>query len=124
VAYAAPGSTSPSIHKTISAASTNATSVKASAVELRGYVFANQHATAWAWVKLYNVDDAPTPGTDTPVLTLGLPPVSAGHISLLDENGEGVTFGTGLGFAITADEADADTTAVGAGDVVLNLLYA
>jgi hypothetical protein len=124
--YAAAGATSPNTSRTISAATTNATLVKGSPVDLRGYTFSNQHATLWRWVKLYNKATAPTPGGDTTllVLTIGLPPMSAGHINLVDATGEGILFGTGLGLTMTADEEDADTTAVGAGDVVLNLLYA
>jgi hypothetical protein len=123
--YAAPGATSPTIHKHISAATVNETLVADGPADFRGYIFTNQHDTAWAWVKLYNKATAPVAGTDTPVLTLGLPPGGSGHIELDGgPEGTGIRFGTGLGFAITADEADADATVIGAGDVVLNLLYA
>jgi hypothetical protein len=110
--------------KVISAASTNATLVRAGDTLVSGYSWTNQHATDWAWLKFYNKATAPTVGTDVPVFTMGFPPESAGHIDWRDRTGSGLSLGSlGLGVAFTADEADADSAAVGAGAVVFNLFY-
>jgi hypothetical protein len=98
--------------KVISAASTNATLVRAGDTLVSGYSWTNHKATA------------PTVGTDVPVFTMGFPPESAGHIDWRDRTGSGLSLGSlGLGVAFTADEADADSAAVGAGAVVFNLFY-
>lgn len=103
-----------------SAATTNATSVKASAGDLFKIVGNNTTATK-RYLKLYNKASAPTVGTDTPVLTLPLPGSAAFDISIT----AGYYFSTGIAFAITGAAADADTTAVVAGDIeCLNLVYA
>lgn len=57
--------------RVMSAATTNATSVKASAGNLYGVHLHNSGAAA-VFVKLYNKASAPVVGTDTPVTTLSL----------------------------------------------------
>jgi hypothetical protein len=110
--------------KVISAATTNETLVRAGDTRVNGYSWTNQHATNWAWLKFFDKATAPIPGTDVPVVTVGMPPESAGHIPWLDQKNLGLQLGSlGLGIAITADEADLDTTAVGAGSIVVNLFY-
>lgn len=96
-----------------SAASTNATSIKASATRLY-YLQLYNNSAAVKYLKLYNKASAPTVGTDTPVETYALKPndyfiLSAGDI--------GDWFVTGLAMALTGGEADADTTAVASGDI-------
>lgn len=109
-------------HKLISAATTNATSMKASAGRLATGRVANTHATAWRYLKFYNKASAPTVGTDVPVHTLAIPPGQS--ISLLDLCGNyGISFATGIAYAITGAAADNDTTAIGAGDVILTAQY-
>lgn len=102
------------------AATTNSTLVKGSAgrvVKLSAY---NASASV-KFVKLYNKATAPTVGTDTPVITLALP---AGQLVNYDLAPFGLQFATGIGFGLTGAVADADTTALVAGDVVgLNILY-
>lgn len=115
------GMWNPSRHKLISAASTNATLVKNARAGLFGGQIVNTNA-AWRWLKIYNKASAPVVGTDVPVLTIGLPPNS--HIPLAQIVGTiGDNFATGLAYAITANSADNDATAIGAGDVVVNMLY-
>lgn len=102
-----------------SAATTNAAVVKSSAGDLNRIVGRNQSA-AVLFLKLYNKASAPSVGSDTPVLTLPLPPEANFAFDLGTHY-----FSTGIGMAITAGAADADTAAVGAGDVIcLNLTYA
>jgi lysophospholipase L1-like esterase len=57
----------------ISANSTNATSVKASAGSVGLIVVSNINA-AVRYLKMYNKASAPTVGTDTPVMTIAVPP--------------------------------------------------
>lgn len=101
------------------AASTNATSAKASA----GRVYAIQGynaATSVRYLKIYNKASAPTVGSDTPVKTLALPP-SCGFAF---DWPNGYSFATGIAYALTTGSADADTGALTSGDVLgLNVDY-
>lgn len=103
-----------------SAASTNATSVKNSAgrfFKLRGY---NAAASA-RYLKFYNKASAPTVGTDTPVITIALPPLLSFE---LDMGLYGHYFSTGIAYAITTGIADSDSGALTSGDVqALNMWY-
>lgn len=105
--------------KLISAGTTNATSVKGSAGQVYGWYMSNMSATTTAFVKLYNKATAPTVGSDTPVMVLAIPAGAAANT----EFSQGIPFGTGIALAITAAVADADTTAVVANEVVVNLFY-
>jgi hypothetical protein len=111
-----------SVSRTLSAASTNGTSVKASAGQVYSVYCHNTNASP-RFLKLYNKASAPTVGTDTPVLTLPIPGNAAGAGFVLDTGGMGIAFGTGIALAITTGVADADTGAVAANEVVVNLLY-
>jgi len=104
-----------------SAATTNATSVKATAGDLFK-VSGNNTVASKRYLKLYNKATAPNVGTDTPVLTFVLP-ASAPFAIDLAANGQ--YFSAGIAYAITGAAADADTTAIAAGDIeCLNLTYA
>lgn len=107
-----------STSRLLSAASTNATSVKASAGQVYGFYLFNSAAYT-VFLKIYNKASAPTVGTDTPFMTI---PVPAGGGAVADWDG-GVALGTGIAFAITKLVADSDTTAVALNDLVVNLFY-
>jgi hypothetical protein len=110
-----------SVSKTISAATTNATSVKASAGQVWGIVATNVNANP-RFLKLYNKASAPTVGTDVPTHTYLIPGNTVGAgISVF--MGEGSAFSTGIALAITGAVADNDTTAVAANEIVVNLRY-
>lgn len=102
------------------AASTNATSAKASL----GTLFAIQGYNASAslrYLKLYNKASAPTVGTDTPVKTIPLPPTSG----FAFDWPTGFAFSTGIAYALTTGVADNDTGALTAADILgLNVDYA
>jgi hypothetical protein len=102
----------------VSAASTNPTVVKASSGQVFTYMAFN-NGGAWAYLKLFDKVAVPVPGTDTPRLTIGLPPGGGANLTVQ----QGILFSAGIGFAITAGAADADTSAVNANQVVVNLLY-
>lgn len=107
--------------KTISEAGTNATSVKGSAGQVYAIFATNVNAAA-RYLKLYNKASAPTVGTDTPVATLLIPGHTAGsglHLKI----DHGLEFTAGIAFALTTGAADADTGAVAAGDLVVNVFY-
>lgn len=100
-----------------SAASTNATSVKAGPGTLRRIVGYNASGSA-KYLKVYDLATAPTVGTDTPRNTFYLPAASAFALDRDD------AFADGIAYAITGAAADNDATAVASGDVVcLNVDY-
>jgi hypothetical protein len=110
------------IHRLIGTASVNNTLVKASAGKLVGGQISNSTATI-EYIKFYNKATAPVAGTDVPVLTLAVPAnacIDLGSIFGV----YGVSFTTGIGFAVTGLSPDTDTTAITAGGVVVNLLFA
>ena len=107
------------LSSTISAASTNATNVKGSAGVVYSIDLSNANASA-RWFKMYNKATSPTVGTDTPVFRAMIPASGGRTISFP----HGLTFGTGIGFALTTGAADSDTGAVAANELTVNLGYA
>lgn len=120
VGLADPGTTNYSL---IAANSTNATSVKASAGTLYEISLANISASTTAYLKLYNSASAPTCGSGTPVARYLIPFASSGGAGSNIALTLGKSFSTGIAFCITAGIADADTTAVAASSVIVNLTY-
>lgn len=105
----------------ISAATTNATSVKGSAGQLYTILAHNINA-AVRYLKLYNKATAPTVGTDTPVLTMPIPGNTAGAGFVINCD-KGWEFSLGVAAAITTGVTDADTGAVAANEIVINFGY-
>lgn len=101
-------------------ATTNAALVKASAgrvAKLTGY----NAASTPRYLRLFNKATAPTVGTDTPFFTLPLAPLQAFQF---DVSAWGLSFSTGIGYAITAAAPALDATACAAGDVTaLSIIY-
>lgn len=106
----------------LSAASTNATSLKASAGKLMSLYAVNLNA-AVRYLKFYNKASAPTVGTDTPVATYPIPASSTGAGFILHLPPDGVAFSTGIAYAVTTGVADSDTGAVAANDIIINGSY-
>lgn len=104
---------------TNSAATTNATSTKASAGTVWNVVASNINA-AVRYLKLYNKASAPTVGTDIPVVVIPLPP---GQVTSLNLSSNGLRFGTGIAWALTSGAADSDTGAVAAGEHKVAIAY-
>lgn len=103
-----------------SAASVNATSAKASAGRIFTIIAYNTTAST-IYLKVYNKASAPTVGSDTPILTLPIPP--GGGLAI--DWAKGFYCSTGIAYALTTSVADAGSAAVGAGDVTgLNVVYA
>lgn len=116
-AHAAGGATP---YQLISAASTNATSVKGSAGTVYSVVCMNTNAAA-RYLKLYDKATAPTVGTDTPVQTYLIPGGSLGFVVALGV--PGLAFANGIAFALTTGMAVSDTGAVAATEIAVNLGY-
>jgi len=102
----------------VSAGTTNATVVKASAGRLVGWALANTNA-AWRYVKLHNSASSPTAGTGV-VQTIAIPPNGLAQMSVY----AGIAFSSGIAITIVTGAADSDNTAVGANDIVGDLFYA
>lgn len=107
-------------HHLISAATTNATSVKSSAGVVNEIIVSNDGATK-AFFKLYNKASAPTVGTDTPVATVLIPawqtiPIPMGPL--------GLRLTSGIAYALTGAITVADQTAVSASQLSVHMSYA
>lgn len=108
--------------KVISAASTNVTLVKASPGNLYSLIVIGLTSTV-RYLKIYNVNSAPTVGTTVPLMTIPIPANTQGAGVSIPFS-MGVNFSAGIYIAITAQAADNDATAVAAGDVIVNLTFA
>lgn len=108
------------LHQLISAATTNATSVK-TAVGLINEITLSNTTESPKYFKLYNKASAPTVGTDTPVRTVLIPANSTIQVS---GGVYGIRLTSGIAYAITGAAAVADTTAVAAGNVIVGMSYA
>jgi hypothetical protein len=106
-------------HTAISAATTNATNVKAGSAVIPVIRLTNTSSTI-RYFKIFNLSVAPTMGTSTPVLNHAIEPNSSQNI---DFGTHPLRLATGFSYAITGGQALLDTTAVGAGDVVVNVAY-
>jgi len=107
--------------KRISTASTNATVIKAEPGRFLGYYVSNTNAAA-RYVKFYDKATAPTVGTDTPLLSYMVPGATTGG-GASQNFVPGVRFSAGISMATTTGAADADTGAVAANEVIVNVVY-
>lgn len=102
----------------VSAATTNATVVKASAGRVVGWFFINTNA-AIRYVKLHNQTTTPTAGSGV-VRTIGIP---ANGVATFRLEG-GIAFSTGIALTTVTGAADADATAVGLNDIIGDIFFA
>ena len=108
-------------YKLISAATTNATSVKGSAGQIYSITGFNINA-AVRYLKIYDKATAPTVGTDVPKHVYPMPgSTTGGGFTLSIPVGQIYT--AGIAIAITTGIADTDTGAVAANEIVINLDY-
>jgi hypothetical protein len=107
-------------NKLISANSTNLTTIRATAVTINSLNVTNTNATNRYWLKIWNQATAPTVGTTAPTLTIGLDPNKTTQIDMGSYN---MRLSTGCYYAITANPADTDATAIPANEVVLAMVY-
>lgn len=104
----------------ISAASTNATVIKATPGRVYGYSISNTNAAA-RYIKLYNKATTPTVGTDTPVRRICIPAGQTVHYHC-PAGLDGFTAGIGIG--TTTGALDSDTAALSLADCLINIDYA
>lgn len=104
----------------LSAATTNATNVKAGPGVLWAINATNTNA-AVRYLKLHNTSGTPTAGAGV-VARFAIPgnTTGAGFTINLDP---GWDFDTGIGITTVTGAADADTTAVAANEIIINLVY-
>jgi hypothetical protein len=107
------------VSKILSAATTNATNIKASAGQIFGWHLVNT-SSAVKYFRIYNLAVAPTVGTSSPSFVLPLP-ASGGAVMAINPIGMPMT--TGISYAITGAAADLDATAVAANDVIGSVFY-
>lgn len=107
------------VHKRISLATNNATNLKNIAGVLGGIVAINLTATV-RYLKIYDKASAPTVGTDVPVMTIPIPASTDGAGFVWNVP---IMLSSGISYAITGGAADNDNTAVGAGNVIINLAW-
>jgi len=108
------------LHKLISTAGTNLTTIRTSAVAINSLNVTNTNATTRYWLKFYNQTAAPTVGTTAPTLTIGLDP---NRTTQIDMGSYTTRLSTGCYYAITANAADNDATAIPAGEVIVAMIY-
>lgn len=102
----------------VAAASTNATSLKASAGQVYD-VCVNSNASYPVYFKLYNKASSPTVGTDVPVRIVQ---AQAGVPSCIKTE-EGYAFATGIAWSLSKGITDADATAVLISDATVEISY-
>ena len=103
-----------------SAASTNATLVMAGTGHKIMVIVAINTTTALYWLKIYDTAAAPTCGSGTPVFKAAIPYGTSGAGGgFVVPIPDGMQFFSGIGFCLTAAQANSDTTNAATG-VVLN----
>lgn len=107
------------------AATTNATSVKASPGQVGGIVLANANTSSARFFRLYDTASSPSPGTTAIKLLIVVPAASSASqptvVTL--NNTAGIAFTSGIAYAVTGAMPDNDTTALAtAGDMSVDLL--
>ena len=102
----------------VSAASTNATNVKASAGQLGGWFIYNNNA-AMRKVCFHNTAGTPTAGAGV-IFCINLPNGPSAANAFTDA---GIPFNTGIAITTVTDLTDPGATAVGLNDLSINLFY-
>lgn len=106
-----------SVFHLASAASTNATNVKASAGQLYSYAITNTNA-AIRYIVFHNTSGTPTAGASV-LFKIGIPASGGANVSFEG----GIAFSSGIAITTVTGAADNDTAAVAANDLIINLFY-
>lgn len=104
--------------KRTSTADLNQATVQQLGGNLRGVIAVNTNAAA-RFLKFYDQTDAVVVGTSIPVLTVQLAPSAMTTIFPTD----GINFKLGIAMAMTVSAPDSAVDAIGAGDVILTVLF-
>lgn len=102
----------------VSAATTNATTVKASQGNVYNIEVFNNGAAA-CYIKFYNLAGSITVGTSTTTKVMMIP--AGGGLVL--NSAIGIQFSTGISFALTTNLVDTDTTAIAINQVAVSIDY-
>jgi len=109
-------------HSKTSAATTNATNVKATPGVLYSLTVMNENA-AVRFLKFYDTAGTPTAGAGTPVLRYAIPGATTGGGFSINLGPQGIAFPTGIGYTLVTGAADANASAVAADEIQINLGY-
>lgn len=101
----------------VSAASTNATSIKASAGQVFGWYIYNSNAAARK-VAFHNTAGTPTAGSSV-FFSVVIPASSGANVEFTN----GIAFSTGIGITTVTELADAGSTGVASTDLIINIFY-
>lgn len=101
----------------VSAATTNLTTIKASAGQVYGWYIYNSNAAARK-VAFHNLSTAPVAGASI-FMTLVIPPNSGANVEISN----GIVFSSGIGISTVTGLTDADATAVALNDLVINIFW-
>jgi hypothetical protein len=104
----------------VGAATTNLTNIKASAGQVYAITAFNVAATP-IYLKFHNTSGSPTAGTGV-TDTFLIPGNTAGAGMVINFD-HGIAFSTGIAISTVTGIADADTTAIAASSLVLNIYY-
>lgn len=102
----------------VTAATNNATSLKATAGQLYGASVYN-NAGYPVFLKFYNKATAPAPATDTVVYEVAAQAGTEREV----HTEEGLAFSTGIAFAVVKGISDTDNTSVAVSDASIDLVY-
>lgn len=101
----------------VSAATTNATNIKASAGQVYGWYIYNNNA-AVRKVAFHNTAGTPTAGASV-FFSLVIPANSGANVAFPS----GIAFSTGIAITTVTEVTDAGSTAVGLNDLIINIFY-
>jgi hypothetical protein len=101
----------------VSAATNNATNIKANAGKVTGWYIYNSNTSARK-VAFHNTAGTPTAGASIHS-SIVIPGLAAANVSFPD----GIDFGTGIAITTVTDLTDAGTTVVGLNDLIINIYY-
>lgn len=101
----------------VSAASTNATNIKAAAGQVFGWYIYNSNAAARK-VVFHNTAGTPTAGASV-FFSLIIPPTAGANVEMTN----GIAFSTGIAITTVTGLADNDTAAVALNDLIINIFY-
>lgn len=104
----------------VSAATDNATNIKASAGQVYAISAFNLNASA-RYLKFHNTSGTPTAGTG--VTDTYLIPGNTAGAGVVFNIDKGIAFGTGIGITMVTGIADNNATAVAASEIVVNIYY-
>ena len=105
------------VYHLVSANSTNATNIKASAGKITGWYIYNSNGSARK-VAFHNNAGTPTAGASV-YFSVVIPPLSAANVAYP----AGIAFSTGIAITTTTGLADSDASLVGTTDLVINIFY-